>query len=493
MLALRSALLLALAILFVFSGVAGAPFHYDDKALFEDPAITRAGGWWLCLRAEQTRPLTWLSFWADYQLWGRNPAPWHIGNLLLHIANALLFWATFQALLPARAAWFAAFFFALHPVQTEAVAYVFARSTLLAAFFCLLSLRLWIAGRHWPAVGVYALALMAKEECAAFPMFLGLLHLSVERPKEERLPVGAMLLLALVAVGRVAYVSAVTKGSGAGLESGVPPGAYFLTQGVALWRYLQLVVAPVGFSFEPDLSATTDWRAYLSWLTLGVAAWLASKRFERAREGFWFLAALALFAPTSSVFPAMDLAADRRVYLPMIALSALAGLLLRRTDYPRLLVLAGIVLGMLSHARVEVWRTEEGLWEDAMRMAPGKARPRIQLARLRPPAEAAALLEEAKKIAPDDAGVASELGRVRLEMGDAGEALKEFGRAVALRPDDAFAYNNRGIALEALGIRERAIEDFQKALELDRCLAPARENLTKLGGTPPENGCDAHP
>jgi tetratricopeptide (TPR) repeat protein len=493
MLALRSALLLALAILFVFSGVAGAPFHYDDKALFEDPAVTRGDGWWLCLRAEQTRPLTWLSFWADYQLWGRNPAPWHVENLLLHIANALLFWATFQALLPARAAWFAAFFFALHPVQTEAVAYVFARSTLLAAFFCLLALRLWIAGRHWPAVGVYALALMAKEECAAFPVFLGLLHLSVERPKEERAPIGAMLLLALVAVGRVAYVASVTKGSGAGPESGVAAADYFLTQGVALWRYLQLVAVPVGFSFEPDLSVTTDWRAYLSWAALGAAAWLASKRFTRAREGFWFLAALALFAPTSSIFPAMDLAADRRAYLPMIALSALAGLLLRRTDFPRLLVLAGIVLGMLAHARVEVWRTEEALWEDAMRTAPDKARPRIQLARLRPPAEAAALLEEAKKIAPEDAGVASELGRVRLELGEPGEALKEFGRAVALRPGDAFAFNNRGVALESLGIRDRALEDFRKALELDPCLGPARENLRKLGETPPKDKCHDDP
>jgi len=183
------------------------------------------------------------------------------------------------------------------------------------------------------------------------------------------------------------------------------------------------------------------------------------------------------------------LAADRRMYLPMAALSALAGLLLRRTDYPKLLMLAGLVLGALTHARVQVWRSEEGLWEDAMRSAPDKVRPRIQLARLRPPPEAAGLLEEAKKIAPEDFGVASELGRVRLELSEPGEALKEFGRAVALRPGDAYAYNNRGIALESLGIRERAVEDFRKAIELDPCLRQPRENLAKLGEALPKETC----
>ena len=35
-------------------------------------------------------PLTWLSFMLDRQLFGPNPAGFHITNLILHIANILL-------------------------------------------------------------------------------------------------------------------------------------------------------------------------------------------------------------------------------------------------------------------------------------------------------------------------------------------------------------------------------------------------------------------
>ena len=61
------------------------------------------------------------------------------------------------------------------------------------------------------------------------------------------------------------------------------------------------------------------------------------------------------------------------------------------------------------------------------------------------------------------------------------DALNEFGRAVAIEPDSAMAHNNRGVALQALGIRDHAERDFRRALALDPCLAPARENLSKLG------------
>ena len=53
--------------------------------------------------------------------------------------------------------------FALHPLQTEAVAYVFARATLLATLFCLLAWRDWLAENHWRADGWFLLGLLAKE------------------------------------------------------------------------------------------------------------------------------------------------------------------------------------------------------------------------------------------------------------------------------------------------------------------------------------------
>lgn len=472
---------MAASVLAVFWGVLAAPFHYDDFALLLDPAITSASGWLDCFRPGQTRPLTWFSFWLNFQLSGTNPAPWHAVNLGLHFINALLLWTSFQALLPGRASWFAAFFFALHPIQVEAVAYVYARGILLATMFCLLALRLWIAGRRWHAVGAFVLALFSKEECAAFPVFLFLLHRSTNRETRERAPIAAMLALSLAAVGRVAWLAASIPGSGAGAQSGISPVDYFLTQGVALWRYLRLIAIPTGFSFEPGLTIETGWLAFAAWFGIAVLAFAASRFFVGVSIGFWVLSALVLIAPTSSIFPATDLAADRRLYLPMIALSSAAGLLLRKTDYPRLLWAGALVLGMFSYVRVDVWRTQEALWEDAMRWAPEAVRPRIQLSRLKPPEDALAVLKEAKNIAPQDPAVATELGRVYMQLGKPGEALKEYGRALAASPRDAIAYNNRGAALLALGIRDHAESDFRRALELDPCLVQARENLARMG------------
>ena len=138
------------------------------------------------------------------------------------------------------------------------------------------------------------------------------------------------------------------------------------------------------------------------------------------------------------------------------------------------------MLGMFSYVRVDVWRSPEGLWEDALRSAPAAVRPRIQLSRIRTAKEALVILEEAKNIAPNDPSVASELGRVYMQLEQPGEALKEFGRALALAPRDPMAHNNRGAALLALGIRDHAEQDFRRALELDPCLSQARENLARL-------------
>jgi tetratricopeptide (TPR) repeat protein len=472
--------ILVLLALLAFSNAFRAPFVYDDHALFVDPAITSPNGWYLSFHPSQTRPLTWFSFWLNYAVAGRNAATWHAVNLVLHLGACLLLLDALSRIVPREQAVVAAFVFALHPIQTEPVLYVFARGTLLAALLCLLSLRAWTRGGYWPAVAWFGFALLAKEECAAFPAFLLLLHFAGSRKSAERLPIVAMLALAAAAVIRVAVTAAMNPGSGAGVHAGVSPATYLTTQGVTILRYFQLMAIPVGFSVDPPVTPPAIWQALLAWGVILGAALLAWRRFKGPREGFWFLGGLILLLPTSSIFPAADLAADRRLYLPMIAFSAFAAMLLRRTTFPVLLAAGAITYAMLSFARADVWTSEAALWEDAMRQAPEKVRPRLQLARLQPPGQAIELLQETRKIAPDDASVAVDLGRIYLAQGNASRALGEFGRAVALAPENASAHSNRGVALLAVGLRDHAITDFRRALELNPCLFDAYLNLRRL-------------
>jgi len=468
---LRERLLLIAGALVAFGGAAWGSFHFDDYAIFSDPVLTSPSGWWEVWGPLYTRPLTYFTFWLNYQLGGREPLGYHLFNLALHIGAVLLLWELLRRVIPPRAALIGALLFAIHPIQSEAVAYVFARAILLAAVFCLLSAIAWLDGRSWLAVAWFAVALLGKEEAAAFPLVLWML----ERGQRRRTigPILAMLALSLAAGLRVVWVAR-TLGTGAGVGPGLSPWTYLAAQGAAILRYLRLVVVPWGFTVDAEIHA--GWTAWLAWAALAAALALAWKR-----NWIAFLAALVLLVPSSSVFPAADLAADRRMYLPMLALAPGAGLLLARLR-TRWVAGIAVVLVALSIGRMQVWRTEQSLWEEAERRAPGKIRPKIQLARVAGPERALELLREALALAPEDPQVASEMGRLYLESGRAPGALAEFGRALALEPRNPRALSNRGVALQALGQTEAARRDFERALSLDPCLFEARLNLREGPG-----------
>ncbi|MBI3208587.1 MAG: tetratricopeptide repeat protein [Candidatus Solibacter usitatus] len=472
---------LTLVLLLVFFAPAfEAGFYLDDLSIPNDPVITSTDGWRECWGLMQTRPIACTTYWANYALHGPAPAWYHADNLVLHALCVLLMVPALSAFVPARAAMLAAAFFAIHPVQTEAVIYVFARPTLLMTLFCLLALREWGKGRHWIAAAWFVPALLSKEECVAFPLFLLLLENS--RALKARMAIGAMLGLSALAGLRSLYVTSHIAGSGAGLQSGISPLDYFLTQGVVLWRYAQMLVVPYGMTIDAPVAITRGWPGVVGWIAVAAVVFVCARKWRGA--GMWIVASLVLIAPSSTLLPAADLAADRRLYLPMIALCAACGWWLH--EKPRWIPIAlTAALALVTLRQATIWRTGESLWREAVRLTPEKVRPRIQLARQLPLAGALAVLADAKKMAPDDPAIATETGRVLLESGDAARALAEFGRALALAPNDPRSFNNRGVALQQLGQRDAAADDFRRALQRDPCLFDARWNLMQLGHASP--------
>ena len=477
MVPLRERLLLSACALAAFGWSLAGGFHFDDYSIFSDPVLTSPWGWLELWRPLQTRPLTWFTFWLNYSLDGQEPLGYHLLNLLLHLGCVLLLRDVVARLAPARVALVAALMFAVHPLQSEAVNYIFARGNLLMTVFSLLALRSWMKGRHWHAAAWFLPALLAKEECAAFPLFLLLLHIAISRNRKELAPIASMGALALAAGLRVIWATGRIAEAGSGFGAGVAPSDYLAAQGWAILRYLRLFLIPAGFTVDPDIRTRF---ALVAWALLAALALIALRRFDRAREGFWFLGALALLSASSSVFPAADLAADRRMYLPLSALCVAAAYPLAGVRRGYLVAVVGI-LTLASIWRCEVWRTERSLWSEAARMAPEKVRPMIQLSRAVRPESALLLLENARKIAPDDPAVASALGRSYMESGMYAQALAEFGRALALSPGEPKAMNNRGAVLLALGQRDAAIADFHRALSRDPCLFDALINLRRTG------------
>jgi tetratricopeptide (TPR) repeat protein len=477
-------------------------FHFDDYALLSDPAVTAPSGYHQVFRLEQTRPLTYFTFWLNYRLGREDPLGYHVFNLLLHLAACWLAVLVFPRVLPsAHAAAWALAIFALHPLQTEAVAYVFGRATLLAALLCLLCWKTWIDGRRGLAVVCFAAALLAKEEAAAFPVFLlgwewAFNGRQSRMGKRTLAPIAVMLALVGLAAARLFYAGWVTKGSGFAFDLGaITPLTYLLTQARTFWEYARLVAVPAALNFDRDFALSTafDASTSLAWMALAAAAAAAAFGARQQPHLYWFLGGLLLLSPTSSFVPLADLIAERRMYLPLVSFSLLLGFLLDRllastpVAAKRLAPAAlALVLSVFSYHRSEVWQSEESLWRDTVAKSPGKARPKLQLARAlaqKGPAatpERLALLQQAREIEPGNPDAALEWGVFQLQSGSPAEALTEFERAAAAEPEDAQVHANRGAALYLLGRLPEAEAAFQKALDLDPCSFDARNNLILL-------------
>jgi len=338
-------------------------------------------------------------------------------NVALHAANAALAFKLLDRLAPAL-------IFAVHPLCAEPVNYVFARPTLLAALFSLACGLDWKGNRRWRAMVWLALALASKEDALAVPLVVLLFERRLSKP------LAAMFALCAAAGAWSLHAAASIAGSGAGAQAGLGPFEYFQAQGAVVCTYLLKVVAPYGLALDRPVHANWGW---IGWAIVFGAAAIWRNRY--------FVAALILLAPSSSFIPLADLAADRRMYLSVVALAA---------ALPAWTAWSVPVLAAMSIAQTQVWRTEETLWRHVVHWSGGKLRPTIQLSRAVSPQECLTILEPVEKKWPDEASVPAEMGRCALQTGDAARALRHFGRALALDPNNESAKANRDVAIRAL-------------------------------------------
>ncbi|HUG80375.1 MAG TPA: hypothetical protein VML01_01845, partial [Bryobacterales bacterium] len=219
-----------------------------------------------------------------------------------------------------------------------------------------------------------------------------------------------------------------------------------------------------------------------SWAGLLALIALAGWRVRKQRAWFWLLGGLILLLPTSSFLPLGDLAAERRLYLPLMSLALGLGTLLASVPRPAGMIVL-LVAGALSAQRTLVYQTEESLWRDTAEKSPRKVRPQLQLARALGAAEPArhdeqlALLRRAEALAPNDAEVATELGVFYLRQGDAAAAQTFFEFAIERGGRTPAALTNWGAARFMLGDRASAVAAFRESLGQDPCFFDARNNL----------------
>lgn len=422
------------------------------------------------------RPVQNISYCLDYLVWKGDIYGYHLTNVFLHVASAVLLFFLLRQILPpllrrrensgdgagsaglAGAFWIA-LLWVVHPAHSAAVDYISGRADSLAAFFACAAWLLYLRGRGVTRrpirAGLYALGCLCgllalcSRESALIWLAVFLLHLfafAAETPRRKWAIVAACLCvvagyLALRALPEARQSNPATAGSPAVVRATLMMRA--------LGDYGRLLIYPANLHMDrtvvspAELLGNAGWRTavraeYLSFFGLIVvsallfgACWKGSARVIRAFGAGWFVIA---FLPISNLVELNATVAEHWLYLPSMGLlifgyGCAAELRKSRWAFAALVLpLAVAVLATRSYVRSEDWLNSETFYRNSL--ASGASKPRIAL----------------------------NLGLVLTAKGRYAEAEPLLRRVVAIEPDYPIAIN----ALAHLLYREGKMEEANK-------------------------------
>ncbi len=477
-----------------------------------------------------SRPFTEFTFFLNYMLHGPAVVPYHIVNVLIHALAALwlfgllrrtLLLSHFKKRFEDTAPWLAgavAMTWAVHPLQTESVTYIVQRAESMMGMFAALTLYSALRattgeGREcrWRAIAVLSMALgmMSKPVMIVMPLLVllfDMMFLSDGLRNTLRQRWRFHLLLAATWIIPAVLLSLPNESTGSvGFGAGrLSPWLYLFTQCDVIAHYLRLCVWPhpqcIDYAWVPVERLGDVWCTGIALLLLmATTIALVVRRRASGYLGCWFLLALA---PTSSLIPLDDIAAEHRLYLALLAPLVLAivggySLLSSAFGVARAKVLSALALvvlvgcfGVLTVRRNQCYGSEARMWQDVLKTRPDHLRARLGLGAL---ALGQGAVDDAEQYfldvlqrLPDAiAGTPSptdtlysltktNLGVVHEQRGQLDLAEAAFREALLISRKNTDARANLGIILSAKGQEDEAIPLWREVLEIEPHHAKAR-------------------
>jgi tetratricopeptide (TPR) repeat protein len=528
-------LLVALITLAVFLPTLQNQFvSWDDDVTFLDNPHYRGLGWtqlrwmWTTGLMGHYIPLTWMTLGLDYVLGGMNPFGYHLTSLLLHVANAAVFYVLVLRILsfamsgrserdPALivSAGLAALVFAIHPLRVESVTWITERRDVLSGLFSLLTILVYLRacqrpersrGWYWLSIVLFACALLSKSMSISLPVVLLILDVyplrrlggsigwwsaPARRVYVEKTPF-AFLAAAIAAITLWAQLQTphvATLGQ-LGIVERLAISAYSLS------FYLWKMILPLNLSPLYPFPGTLDPWAVPFILSYGLvlaitAIALALRRRWPCIQAVWLTYVVILLPVLGIVQNGPQITADRYTYLAGLgwALLAGAGVLACWRTWRR--PLAGIALcvvgtwGVLTWNQVHIWHDSERLWTHVLAVEPDAVIAEnnlgVELDRQGRLGEAIEHFQRAVRVSPEYALPHHNWGQALNRQGDHAGAIEHFQEALRLRPDLAEAHNDWGVALVARGDVEEAIKDFLQVLHISAEVVGADKAVDRRG------------
>ncbi len=472
----------------------------DPQLVYENPLVSsHSPRIFASYDPELYVPVTMLSFQIEHAIAGFNPFVFHLDALLLHTLNTLLVFALLSLLFKRR--WIAlgcALLFALHPLNTETVAWVSARKELLSGTFFLLSLIAYMRREDWRrwkfiSLGCFVLALLSKVTVAMLPFVLLLIDWQQGRTitRETIKEKWPYFLLAAVAITIGLF------------------GKSDALQILTLWQVILLACSSITFYLQKffwpvDLSAIYPppdpiavgnpviTLSIMAVFALPAILWFVRKKFPGALLGFGFF--LLMLAPSFLAFQKADdvmFAADHYAYIPLIGLSIAIGSLLiflrkKITQTIVTVIAIGILvwLSVITHTQSLLWRDTETLFSHVLQQNPTShiayGNLGFQALERGQTGQAIEYLNKALKLKPTYADAYVNLGAAFGKEHDYARAEVALKQGLQINPDHAQGHFNLGGVYQMLGNPNAAITEYERTIKINSAHANAYWQLARM-------------
>lgn len=401
-------------------------------------------------------PFTILIVAIEYQLFGLNATGYHTINLLLHLMNVLLVFFTVLRLANKKEiALVASLLFGIHPLHVESVAWAAELKDLLYTFFFLASYIFYLKfqGSHQRkyyiiALILFAVSLLSKAMAASLPVLLILTDYFMGRKiNTKTLLEKAPFFLLSIVVGIVAIRAQQSAGATDVIHLSFFQRMIFACYGFI--TYIVQLIFPLNLSAYYPYPVTSGERIPAQYYLypalfagLVVAIFYSLRVTKKIFFGIGFYA-ITIFLVLQLLPVGGAIIADRYSYIPSIGIFYLAGegfyyLWNQKSKWLATILLFAFAtfFSIKTYTRCNVWKNDLVLWNDVIEQ--------YQTIPLAYNNRGHTLLLDSK----------TEL------------ALEDFNKAIELNPNYVKAYNNRGTALINMNRNDDALKDFDKAISL---------------------------